>query len=111
MTVRQREAARRARFVRDAVPTRLGNIASELNRLAARVSAGHAPDAVVGQMTRIASMMEWLAEGATEQVADMQREICRWRRVWPLEGAQSLLAFRARQMSRELIEASGLIET
>jgi hypothetical protein len=111
MTVREQDLARRERFQRDAVPIRLGNVASELNRLAARVDAGHAPDALVGQMTRIASMMEWLGEGATEQVANMQREVCRWRRLWPLAGAQSLLAFRARRMSKELLEASGLLET
>ncbi len=38
----------------------------------------------------------------------MQRELCRWRRLWRLEPARSLLAFRAQQMSDRLLELSGL---
>ena len=43
-------------------------------------------------------------------VADMQREVCRWRRIWPVEQARSILAFRALQMSNRILEWSGLLE-
>jgi len=40
----------------------------------------------------------------------MQREICRWRRAWPIEPARSILALRALQMSNRILELSGLLE-
>ncbi len=105
------DEARRSRFVRDPRPVQFANIASELNRLAIRAQAGHTADALSRQMTLIASMIEWLGEGATEQAANVQREICRWRRLWPVPGAEPLLEFRARRMSEELLEASGLLRS
>jgi len=60
-------------------------------------------------MRKIAWLMEWMQDGATRELADMQREICRWRRIWPLDEARSLLAFRARNMSDQLLEQSGLL--
>jgi hypothetical protein len=37
----------------------------------------------------------------------MQRELVLWRRMWPNEGARSLLAFRTQQMADRLLEAGG----
>jgi hypothetical protein len=54
-------------------------------------------------------MMEWLDEAANEQVADMQRELWRWRRLHPLGPARSIFALRAKQMSDGPLELSGLV--
>jgi hypothetical protein len=40
----------------------------------------------------------------------MQREICRWRRIWPVEKARHILALRASQMSNRVLEGSGLLD-
>ncbi len=53
-------------------------------------------------------MIEWSGEDVTEELVNMQRELCRWRGLWPPEPARWLLAFRAQQMSARLLELSGL---
>jgi hypothetical protein len=54
--------------------------------------------------------MEWSGDLASAELADMQREICRWRRIWPVEKARHILALRASQMSNRVLEWSGLLE-
>lgn len=44
------------------------------------------------------------------KLADMQREICRWCRVWPVDQVRHILALRAFQMSNRILEGSGLLE-
>jgi hypothetical protein len=44
------------------------------------------------------------------ELANMQREICRWRRIWPVETARSILVLRVLQMSNKVLEWSGLEE-
>jgi len=61
-------------------------------------------------MREIAWLMEWSGDLASAELADMQREICRWRRVWPVEQARAILSLRALQMSNRILEISGLSE-
>jgi len=100
----------RERFIRDRSPIRIGNLASDLLRLSKWIQAGHNDEAIVDLMREIAWLMEWSGDLASPELADMQREICRWRRVWPVEQARSILAFRALQMSNRILEWSGLLE-
>jgi len=100
----------RERYLRDAPPVRLGNLASNLLRLSQWVRMGRGDQAIVELMGEIAWLMEWTGESATAELADMQREVCRWRRVWPVGPARSILAFRAQQMSARVLEMSVLIE-
>lgn len=55
-------------------------------------------------------MIEWAGESATEDLVNIHRKLCRWHRIWPVEAARSLFAFRARQMSDRVLELSGLAE-
>jgi hypothetical protein len=100
----------RQRFIRDEGAVRMGNLASDLLRLSKWIQTGHNDGAIVGLMREIAWFMEWSGELASAELADMQREICRWRRVWPVEQARHILALRAFQMSNRILEASGLLE-
>ncbi len=100
----------RERYVRDGGPVRLGNLASNLLRLSNWVRAGHSDEAVVDLMREIAWFMEW-SDVASLELANMQREICRWRRIWPVEETRSILAFRALQMSNRVLELSGLLSS
>ena len=99
----------RERFIRDDGPVRMGNLASDLLRLSKWVQIGHDDEAIVDLMRRIAWLMEWTGDLASAELADMQREICRWRQVWPVERTRHILALRASQMSNRILEKSGLL--
>jgi hypothetical protein len=101
---------RMERYLRDRGPVRLGNLASNLLRLSNWVRRGDRDEAVIDLMREIAWLMEWNGDLASPELANMQREICRWRRVWPIEAVRSILALRAAQMSSRILEMSGLLE-
>jgi hypothetical protein len=98
------------RFIQDGSSVRLGNLASNLLRLSKWIQRGHNDEAIVDLMREIAWLMEWSGDLASAELADMQREICRWRRVWPVEKARHVLALRASQMSNRILESSGLLK-
>lgn len=98
----------RDRFQRDALDRRLGNIASNLLRVSSWLQMGRDVPAAVDLLPENAAMIEWTGDDATEELVNVQRELRRWRRLWPLEPARSLLAFRARRMSEQVLEWSGL---
>jgi hypothetical protein len=99
----------RERFIRDRSSVRLGNLASNLLRLSKWIQMGHNDEAIVDLMRQIAWLMEWSGDLASSELADMQREICRWRLVWPVEQVRHILALRAFQMSNRILESSGLL--
>jgi hypothetical protein len=88
----------------------MGNLASDLLRLSKWVQARHNDETIIDLMRQIAWLMEWTGDSASAELADMQREICRWRRVWPVHQARQILALRASQMSNRILEWSGLLE-
>ena len=98
------------RFIRDESPVRMGNLASNLLRLSKWTQNGHDDEALVDLMPQIAWLMEWSGDLASVELADMQREICRWLRVWPVDQVRHILALRAAQMSNRILEESGLLE-
>jgi hypothetical protein len=98
------------RFIQDGSAVRMGNLASDLLRLSGWIQMRHKDDAIIDLMREIAWFMEWNGDLALPELADMQREICRWRRIWPLERAPSVLSLRARQMSNRILELSGLMK-
>lgn len=100
----------RERYLRDEKPIRMGNMASSLLRLSQWVQKRHRDEAIIDLMREIAWFMEWNGDLALAELADMQREICRWRRVWPVEQARPILSLRALQMSKRVLELSGLSE-
>jgi hypothetical protein len=100
----------RERFLRDEIVVRMGNMASSLLRLSQWVQNRHRDEAIIDLMREIAWLMEWSGDLTLAELADMQREICRWRRVWPVDQTRSILSFRARQMSNRVLELSGLAD-
>ena len=100
----------RGRFIRDESSVRMGNLASNLLRLSKWIQTGHNDEAIIDLMRQIAWLMEWSGDLASAELADMQREICRWRRVWPVDQVRHILALRASQMSNWILEKSGLLE-
>ena len=100
----------RERYLQQPQPVRMGHLASNLLRMSHWVRTRESDEAVITLMGEIAWMLESNPEFASEELADMQREICHWRRIWPVEAARSLLAFRAQRMSERVLELSGLVE-
>jgi hypothetical protein len=88
----------------------MGNLASDLLRLSKWIQTRQNDEAIVDLMRQIAWFMEWSGDLASAELVDMQREICRWRRVWPLDQARHILALRASQMSNQILEQSGLLK-
>ena len=100
----------RERYLRDGKPIRMGNLASSLLRLSNWVQKQHRDEAIIDLMREIAWFLEWNGDLASAEIAAMQREICRWRRVWPVEQVRAILSLRALQMSNRILEISGLSE-
>jgi len=98
----------RARFQRDGLDRRLGNIASNLLRLSLWLQMGRDLQATVDLMRETATMIEWTGDEAPEELVNVQRELFRRRQIRPLEPPRSLFAFRARQMSERVLAISGL---
>ena len=96
--------------MRDGSSVRMGNLASNLLRLSKWIQTGNNDEAIIDLMREIAWLMEWTGDMASAELADMQREICRWRHVWPVEGIRHIVALRASQMSNRILEWSGLLE-
>jgi hypothetical protein len=89
----------------------MGNVASSLLRLSNWVRLHRKDEAIVQLRGEIARFMEWNGGLALREPADMQRGICRWRRIWPEEQARALLALCAPQMSHQVLEVSGLVDS
>ncbi|MBN1890983.1 MAG: hypothetical protein JW850_23505 [Thermoflexales bacterium] len=106
---------RQARFMRDAWPVRLGNLASNLLRLSNWAQMRHSDQAIIELLRESAWFIEWTADDAPADslldLANVQRELCLWRRTWPLEAVRPLLALRARVMSEHVLELSGLLQS
>ena len=103
----------RERHLRDEWPRQLGNLASTLARLGARASDPRYDELTSDLLREGALLIEWSAPYVPAHLvgdlATMQRELCLWRRIWPLEAARSLLAFRTQSMSDQVLEWSGLM--
>ena len=97
-----------AHFEEQAEPARLAAIASELARLATWVRSRRPDESVSSMLREIAWLMEWTGDAASVELANMQRELCRWRRAWPVESARPVLELRARQMAERVASMSGL---
>jgi hypothetical protein len=89
---------------------RMGHLASDLLRVSRMLQARQDDETILRHLHDIAWMIEANPEHATEELADMQREVCHWLRMWPDEAAGALLAFRAERMSARILDLSGLLE-
>jgi hypothetical protein len=54
-------------------------------------------------------MMEWSGDHTTMELVNMQAELCRWRRIRPLDSVRSVLSVRASLLSEQVLAMSGLI--
>ena len=107
----------RARYVRDALPVRLGGLAADLARIASfsQNPANLAP--VVDLMREAAHFIEWCApESDLESrvtLLELQRRLARWRmrlpQRFPDQTWRGQVIVEAQRWSQRVLEMSGLL--
>ena len=105
------------RYARFEVPVRLGNLASNLARIANFSSLVDNPDIVVGVLDESKYFIEWTA-GETEietaaQLAELLRQLARWqlnwRQIWDDPAQRAQVAQESRAWSERVLQMSGLL--
>ncbi|PIX44647.1 MAG: hypothetical protein COZ56_04090 [Armatimonadetes bacterium CG_4_8_14_3_um_filter_58_9] len=107
----------RARYLRDAVPVRLGGLAATLARISSSARDASSPAVVANLLDEAKHLIEWTAVETSPDVAtelvQMQRLIVLWERAWSTacqEPSQRvLLSAQAKAWSNKALEASGLM--
>ncbi len=109
-------AARQERFLRDAVPVRLGNLASNLARLHSFAQQDDLSDAAARVVTESQLFIEWTkAETVAErtQLDELARALTQWENDWPRMwrdlGQREAFAAAAQTWSDRLLNDSGLL--
>ena len=109
----------RERYLRDALPRRLGGLASTLARVASSARHVSGAESVARMMEESQYFIEWTAAEALTDVAaelvDIQIALAMWRRSWPdaqhYQSHRGLLSFQAKKWSDQVLEFSGLLNT
>lgn len=109
--------ALRARFLRDASPRRLGNLAANLARIETFSAEPEHRDVVRHLAEESAFFIEWAAPDAAldvqGQLLVLQRTLVRWIRTWDETWSdpqqRQIMTKTAGQWARELLQIAGLI--
>jgi hypothetical protein len=112
-----KSTAVRERYLRDALPVRLGGLAANLHRITsfAAQDAGRGP--VESLINESKFFIEWTAAEAESSVAadlvDLQIQLACWQRdfaaIWADLSQRRRVAEQAREWSRRVLELSGLL--
>jgi hypothetical protein len=111
-------AARKERYLRDPLPVRLGNLASNLARIrsiATQPSLGEAARRVVRESKYF---VEWAGKDAELQVqvelVELQRQLAQWQfkwlEIWNDPEKRTSVAAQAGVWSQKILERSGLLK-
>jgi hypothetical protein len=109
--------SRKERYIRDSLPVRLGNLASNLARLKSFSQAPEMSDAAGRIMRESMRFIEWSAGDAalTVQIEliELQRQLARWQlelaEIWNDSWKRTSLAEQAGAWSEKVLERSGLL--
>lgn len=112
-------AALRDRYMRDALPVRLGGLAANLARVESFSTHPDHGDAVARLLEESKFFIEWTAPGLTlerqVELLALQRAIAQWQRDWAQTWAdperRAAAAGRAGGWSRRVLAMSGLVVT
>ena len=107
----------RERFLRDAVPIRLGGLAANLRRIRSFTQNAANRDAVEGLLDESKHFIEWTA-GETEvataaELIELQVQLARWQRnlsrIWADSEQRLQVGEQSRVWSDRVLELSGLL--
>ncbi len=89
----------------------MGNLASTLGRVSNHAKSTESDRIVLNGLREATHIIEWSVPDVPPEfgfeLANMQRELRAWWRVWPVEGARHLLALHARNQSDRLLQMAG----
>ena len=109
----------RERYLRDALPVRLGGLAANLSRIKSFAAYEASRDAVESLIDESKYFIEWTAadaetETAAELVAlqiQLARWQCNWSRIWADPEQRRRFAEESSVWSKRVLELSGLLRT
>jgi hypothetical protein len=107
----------KARYLRDALPIRLGGLAANLSRIKSFSIHDHNQKAVRELITESKYFVEWTAQDTAMEVAeelvDLQVQLARWEysweQVWGNPDRRIGMSENAADWSRRVLELSGLL--
>jgi hypothetical protein len=112
---RDKLETRRARYLRDPLPVRLGNLASNLARLQSFARHPAMSEAAGRVIAESLLFIEWTQAEAEwqDELRALQQQLAQWATEWPalqLDAAQrDLVAAAAADWSQKILERSGLL--
>jgi hypothetical protein len=107
------------RYLRDALPTRLGGLAANLSRIKSFAAHDASRDAVESLIDESKYFIEWTAADAEIQTAaelvalqiHLAQWQCNWSRIWADPEQRRGLAEDSAVWSRRVLELSGLLRS
>lgn len=110
-------SARKDRYLRDELPVRLGNLASNLSRLKSFAENAALSEAACRVLIESKFFIEWTAADAslTQQVEllELQRTLARWQlgwsELWNNTEKRNSIAEQAGEWSKTVLKQSGLL--
>jgi len=109
--------ARKERYLRDPLPARLGNLASNLARIKSIATHPDLGEAAKRVIRESKYFVEWAGKDADLQVqielVELQRQLARWQfkwnEIWNDVERRASLAEQAGAWSQKILESSGLL--
>ncbi|RME50718.1 MAG: hypothetical protein D6796_02400 [Caldilineae bacterium] len=94
-------------------PHQLGNLASTMAHIASNANSPEYDSLTADLLREAALLIEWSAPHVPApfqlELANMQRELLAWHRLWPLDAARPLLAMQSRGHADRLLQIAGFI--
>jgi hypothetical protein len=107
----------RKRYLQDSVPTRMGGLAANLNRIKSFSSHDANQEIVKNLLDESRLFIEWTAAeieiDSAAELVELQIQLAQWRhnwsRIWTDTSQRHRVAEQAIQWSRRVLELSGLV--
>ena len=107
------------RYLRDAVPIRLGGLAANLRRIKSFATQDAGGDAVASLIEESKYFIEWTARDAqietAAQLVELQVQLARWQRNWPQTWSdpsrRQQIAEQSLSWSERVLALSGLLQS
>ena len=107
----------RHRYLRDAVPVRLGGLAANLSRITSFAAHEASRDAVESLIDESKFFIEWTAAQTENQTAAELVELqvllarwqCNWEKIWADPAQRSQVAEQSSMWSKRVLNMSGLL--